>query len=398
MNRKKPIIGFFSLHFDPPIGGAERSMANVFYKLKDHLDIRVFCFLEQNGKKFNQTISEYKDGIRITRTALSLERVVEDFIHNENPDYIGTMLIGSNLVINIAARRKIPVLFFAHGLFEDICQHYLRDTCEYNDLKTCNNYGCINTVVNNMKKIQYSYCKKIYCNSEYTSSIFFKFFPNISEKISVLYPDFNCDLFYSDKTNRDKKMVLAVNSMITKGRNIVRALAIRNPDLKFIYVDCKQDDIEYLSEASNIKTIGYVPPEELSLLYKKSGAYICPTYMQETFGCTVAEAILSGTPVVAMGRGNINNLIKDGKNGFLMNTLSIDEWDSKLQKAINMTPDDKIRRDFYSKLKMNTSEVIINDICGEIKFTKEEKIEEKEDVIVISREHRRKSIKKYGFV
>jgi len=394
----KPIIGFFSLHFDPPIGGAERSMRNLFHKLKDHCDIRVFCFLQPNGKKFNQTISEYKDGIRITRTALSLERVVEDFIREENPDYIGTMLIGSNLIMNIAAKRKIPILFFAHGLFEDICQHYLRDTCQYNDLETCNNYGCINTIVNKMKEKQYSACERIYCNSEYTSSIFTKFFPKISDKISILYPDFNCDLFYSSKTKRDKKMVLAVNSMVTKGRNIVRALAIRNPNLKFIYVDCKKEDIEYLSETANIKTMGLVSPEELYVLYSRAGAFVSPTYMQETFGCTVAEAILSGTPVVAMGRGNINNLIKDGKNGFLMNTLSVDKWDAKLQEAIEMNPDNKIREEFYSKLKMNTSEVIINDIRGGIKFTKEEKDDEKGSIIVTGRDHRRKLIKKYGFV
>ena len=43
----------------------------------------------------------------------------------------------------------------------------------------------------------------------------------------------------------------------------------------------------------------------------------------EAFGLGVVEAMASGTPVIAMNRGSMPELIRDGETGFLVN--SVDE-------------------------------------------------------------------------
>ena len=43
----------------------------------------------------------------------------------------------------------------------------------------------------------------------------------------------------------------------------------------------------------------------------------------EAFGLGVVEAMASGTPVIAINRGSMPELIRDGETGFLVN--SVDE-------------------------------------------------------------------------
>ena len=43
--------------------------------------------------------------------------------------------------------------------------------------------------------------------------------------------------------------------------------------------------------------------------------YSIPISFNEPFGLSVAEAMLCGTPVIALGPGSMPELIKEGKNG-----------------------------------------------------------------------------------
>ncbi|MFW6020104.1 MAG: glycosyltransferase, partial [Bacteroidales bacterium] len=75
----------------------------------------------------------------------------------------------------------------------------------------------------------------------------------------------------------------------------------------------------YLNE--NIRYVGNVGSEQRNTLLGQALALLHPVHFEEPFGLSVAEAMLCGTPVIAFQKGSMNELIVDGKTGFLVDTV-----------------------------------------------------------------------------
>jgi glycosyltransferase involved in cell wall biosynthesis len=71
-----------------------------------------------------------------------------------------------------------------------------------------------------------------------------------------------------------------------------------------------------------IEFIGEVDEQEKDELLGKAYAYLFPIDWPEPFGLTMAEAMATGTPVVAYHAGSVPEVIKDGETGFICRTLS----------------------------------------------------------------------------
>ena len=69
------------------------------------------------------------------------------------------------------------------------------------------------------------------------------------------------------------------------------------------------DQITYIAEMSNT--------EVLALVSRAKG-FLFPVHGEEPFGLTVIEAMACGTPVIAMPRGAMSELIADGRSGFIV--------------------------------------------------------------------------------
>jgi len=357
---KKPKIGFFTLHYDPPIGGAERSMHNYFSILSDFYDIEVFCFLNEDGGKFDKEINILRDNIKITKSNLPIATCVNNFIRNENPSAIITQLLQSEIIIDLAHRNGIPCIYFVHGFFEDICQHYLLNSCKETNLETCC-FGahCPNAQRQDIHSQKYNRCKSIICNSHYTEKIFSRFFPTASEKVVVVPPNFNYESFnFLEKTNFNT--VLAINTSQSKGRNVVINLAFMNPDLKFIYVDSKKKDLQNIPIPPNMEFKPRLSREEMVKLYNEVSVVVYPTLMDETFGGVPCEAVLSGTPIVCPNKGNLSNIVMDGKNGKIVNnSYKKEDWNKALHEAIKICPPRDLARKLLSSLntKVNSEKI-----------------------------------------
>ncbi|QNL48190.1 glycosyltransferase family 4 protein [Olivibacter sp. SDN3] len=72
-----------------------------------------------------------------------------------------------------------------------------------------------------------------------------------------------------------------------------------------------------------IQYVGNVGPAERNRLLGDAAALLHLIAFDEPFGLSVAEAMLCGTPVVAMDRGSMPELLRHGQTGFLVN--SVDE-------------------------------------------------------------------------
>lgn len=69
--------------------------------------------------------------------------------------------------------------------------------------------------------------------------------------------------------------------------------------------------------------VGSADPIKRNRLLGKACALLHPINFNEPFGLSVIESMACGTPVIAINRGSMPELIQDGKNGFLVS--SIDE-------------------------------------------------------------------------
>lgn len=76
----------------------------------------------------------------------------------------------------------------------------------------------------------------------------------------------------------------------------------------------------YLNDSS-VVYLGNVCPAQRDILLGDALALLHPISFDEPFGLSVAEAMMCGTPVIAFNRGSMEELIIDGKTGFLTNTI-----------------------------------------------------------------------------
>jgi len=71
-----------------------------------------------------------------------------------------------------------------------------------------------------------------------------------------------------------------------------------------------------------IKYIGFVTPKQLSTYYALAKASLMPIKWEEPFGLTFIESMAAGTPPISFDRGSASEVIKHGKSGFVVKTLS----------------------------------------------------------------------------
>jgi glycosyltransferase involved in cell wall biosynthesis len=96
---------------------------------------------------------------------------------------------------------------------------------------------------------------------------------------------------------------------------------------KLILAGIIQDQVYYeqciVSQIDNdeVTSVGSVGPLERSRLLGKASAMLHPIQFDEPFGLSVIESMACGTPVVAFYRGSMPELIKTGRNGFLVDNV-----------------------------------------------------------------------------
>jgi glycosyltransferase involved in cell wall biosynthesis len=147
------------------------------------------------------------------------------------------------------------------------------------------------------------------------------------------------------------KRVLLFAGRIAKEKNIDFLLKLapeitaKHPEIVFLFVGNGPDLYFYMEECERIGIqdhcifTGYVAREDLALIYGMSDIFVFPS-LTETQGLVTIEAMLSGTPVVAIGAmGTIQ--VMNGDNGGFMVQNNAHEFAARV---FDLLEDDELYR------------------------------------------------------
>ena len=95
-------------------------------------------------------------------------------------------------------------------------------------------------------------------------------------------------------------------------------------------------EIKPFVDGKKIQYLGMVDDKTKFDLYSKAKALIMPLRWEEPFGLVMIEAMASGTPVIAYKRGSVQELVRDGETGFVVNTPN--EMIKAMKKVDQISP------------------------------------------------------------
>jgi len=180
------------------------------------------------------------------------------------------------------------------------------------------------------------------------------------EKIQVIYPGINTEVFNTTRTNYDQELGLKSNSILTVSRmvpakgldRVIDALALLknkidfhcymgsggsgenlSPEEKEAQIKIKKSIDEH-KLTNRITMIGLVPHDTvLPAYYRNSDLFIIAS-RYEPFGLTTMEAMACGTiPIVSSVAGS-REIIVDGLNGFIVDTHDRKSLARTIEKAL----------------------------------------------------------------
>lgn len=97
---------------------------------------------------------------------------------------------------------------------------------------------------------------------------------------------------------------------IAAARRLEMPLRIAGP-----YNDYYRDQVEPLVDGELVRYVGYVDRAQRDELLRGARALLYPVQAPEPFGLVLVEAMLSGTPVAALGQGAVPELVEEGITG-----------------------------------------------------------------------------------
>lgn len=90
-------------------------------------------------------------------------------------------------------------------------------------------------------------------------------------------------------------------------------------------------------DGKRIVFLGEVLQEEKARIVSRARAFIFPIQWDEPFGLVMAESLACGTPVLALRRGAVPEVVEHGRTGFLANTM--EELSHYLDRVDELEPE-----------------------------------------------------------
>lgn len=130
--------------------------------------------------------------------------------------------------------------------------------------------------------------------------------------------------------------VAGISTARELNRELANPLSVYRADDDFRYYSDKV--LKYTLDNPRVRYVGNLSGAKKRTTVAQAKALLFPIDWEEPFGMAVIEALASGTPVVAMNRGAMPEIIEHGKTGFLANTKA--EFKEYMQRVDEIDPHD----------------------------------------------------------
>ncbi len=164
-------------------------------------------------------------------------------------------------------------------------------------------------------------CKKIIAWTEHARKELENKFPEVKDKIEVVYPAIPITKFQKIKDKKIRLLFVGRSFFEKGGLDVLRAfdkLTFKHKNIECIVVsEISQSIKEKYKYNKKIKFLELMPKEELNKLYASTDIFVYPGY-SDTFGFAILEAMSWGIPIISVKGGSKEELIDDGKTGFVV--------------------------------------------------------------------------------
>lgn len=243
-----------------------------------------------------------------------------DIIHADAP------LPAGDAAARLSKRYGVPFIMHGHGLdvFFDV---------SYKDAPNC-------------KRIE-KVCKRVYEQANAIVGVSQKVLNCIQERIDirgkgyVVYNGVDATKFFPASEKKKEKYILAVGNLIKlKGHDdTIKAFAqlvesgVTDVRLKIAGRGPLEEELKELVEKLEVSNyvdfLGYVPYAKIAELMRNATLFCLPSWY-EALGCVYLEAMASGIPTIGCYGNGIDEIITDGKNGYLVHERSYQDIYDKM--------------------------------------------------------------------
>lgn len=158
---------------------------------------------------------------------------------------------------------------------------------------------------------------------------------DVSQKGYVVYNGVDTERFVPVEHENEKVELIAIGNLIPlKGHDYtIRAVkelvekGYQNIHLRIAGRGEKEEELKNLVQELELENyvefIGYVPYDEVVKALQKSDIFVLPSYY-EALGCVYLEAMACGVPAIGCWENGIEEIIRNGEDGYLVQGKSVD--------------------------------------------------------------------------
>lgn len=306
------------------------------------VEVRYLRYFKLPGVRFFENIGQHLFN-SLKKTDIDFNSY--DVIHADAPLPVGYA------AMKLSEKYGVPFVVHAHGL--DV---FLDNS--YKDEKNCG-------------KIVDA-CKLVYEKADAVMGVSRKVLDNIQKKVDIRGKDFvvyngvDTERFrpLENKPKSDVLRIVSVGNLIElKGHDYtLRAikqlvdegcdkvsfkLAGRGPLENELKALAKELGIE-----GKVEFVGYVPYDDIVKLLQTSDVFVMPSWY-EALGCVYLEAMACGLPAIGCWGNGIDEIIKDGENGFLVAPKNTEQIIAVLKQLFD--------NDFKNRIGENAVKAVESD-------------------------------------
>jgi len=215
-----------------------------------------------------------------------------------------------------------------------------------------------------LRILKSSHCKKIVAWTEWVRKDIIKYFPEIKNKIEVIYPGIPRQKFRKTKSDKIRLLFMCRHFYFKGGLyaiEVIDRLTKKFDNVEGTVVgNLPEEILQKYSKNKKIKLLGLMPYEKLlGEVFPSADIFVYPSF-NDTFGLPITEAMSFGLPVVGAERNSRDELIEEGKTGFLVKTSfgdkKIPHYLENLEKNLMiglMEKTEKLIKDKKLRMKMS---------------------------------------------